>query len=68
MFTDPKALDKLAGFKNIELRMYHEDAVLSEMSDGEFIGGIGGKNSVLEDGATPTPETERIGFHTKGYI
>ena len=23
MFTDPKALDKLAGFSNIELRMYH---------------------------------------------
>ncbi|HBZ03825.1 MAG TPA: hypothetical protein DEO83_08465, partial [Lachnospiraceae bacterium] len=68
MFTDPKALDKLAEFKNIELRMYHEEAVLSEMSDGKFIGSISGKNVVLEDGTTPTPDTERIGFHTKGYI
>ena len=65
MFTDPKALDKLAEFKNIELRMYHEDAVLSGIFDGEY---IGGESAVLEDGTTPTPDTERIGFHTKGYI
>ena len=65
MFTDPKALDKLAEFKNIELRMYHEDAVLSGISDGEY---IGGESAVLEDGTTPIPDTERIGFHTKGYI
>lgn len=65
MFTDPKALDKLAEFKNIELRMYHEDVVLSGISDGEY---IGGESAVLEDGTTPTPDTERIGFHTKGYI
>ena len=38
MFTDPKALDKLAELSNIELRMYREEA------------------------------TEKIGFHTKGYI
>ena len=65
MFTDPKALDKLAEFKNIELRMYHEDAVLSGVSNGEF---TGGESAALEDGTTPTPDTERIGFHTKGYI
>lgn len=62
MFTDPKALDKLAEFKNIELRMYHEDAVLfgSEV--------VGEGSAVLEDGTGMTPDTERIGFHTKGYI
>ena len=65
MFTDPKALDKLAEFKNIKLRMYHEDAVLSGISNGEF---TGGESAALEDGTTPTPDTERIGFHTKGYI
>ncbi len=65
VFTDPKALDKLAVFKNIEFRMYHEDAVLSGVSNGEF---TGGESAVLEDGTTPTPDTERIGFHTKGYI
>jgi len=62
MFTDPKALDKLAEFKNIELRMYHEDAVLS----GSEVIGEGGE--VLEDGTGSIPDTERIGFHTKGYI
>ena len=62
MFTDPKALDKLAEFKNIELRMYHEDAVLS----GSEVIGEGGE--VLEDGIGSIPDTERIGFHTKGYI
>ncbi|SEF85683.1 PLD-like domain-containing protein [Eubacterium ruminantium] len=62
MFTDPKALDKLADFKNIELRMYHEDAVLTGS------GVVGEVSTVLEDGTTPTPDTERIGFHTKGYI
>ena len=62
MFTDPKALDKLAAFRNIELRMYHEDAVLS----GSDVVGEG--SSVLEDGAGAAPDTERIGFHTKGYI
>ena len=62
MFTDPKALDKLAEFKNIELRMYHEDAVLSSSEV------IGEGSSVLEDGTGSTPDTERIGFHTKGYI
>ena len=65
MFTDPKALDKFAEFKNIELRMYHEDAVLSGISYGEY---TGGESAVLEDGTTPAPDTERIGFHTKGYI
>ena len=62
MFTDPKALDKLAEFKNIEFRMYHEDAVLSSSEV------IGEGSSVLEDGTGSTPDTERIGFHTKGYI
>ena len=65
MFTDPKALDKLAEFKNIELRMYHEDAVLKGTSDGGY---IDDQSAVMEDWTTPAPDTERIGFHTKGYI
>ena len=55
MFTDPKALDKLAKLTNIELRMYREEAPLHhayEMSDDE----------------NPSVDTEKIGFHTKGYI
>ena len=50
MFTDPKALDKLAEFKNIELRMYREETPIH--ADGEQL----------------SVDTERIGFHTKGYI
>ena len=54
-FTDPKALDKLAGLSNIELRMYHE---------------VGSTNltSVENDSTYEKADTEKIGFHTKGYI
>ena len=47
MFTDPRALDKLAGLKNIELRMYHE---------------------VTVSNTSEKADTEKTGFHTKGYI
>ena len=62
MFTNPKALDKLAGLKNIELRMYQEEAVIhGEVNmDSAFEDGIYGEN--------PSVDTEKIGFHTKGYI
>ena len=50
IFTDPKALDFLAGFQNIELRMYHED-------EADVLGSL-----------KASAETEKIGFHTKGYI
>ncbi len=46
-FTDPLALDKLAEFHNIELRMYHEVSETEDFSK---------------------PDTEKIGFHTKGYL
>ncbi|SEP54602.1 PLD-like domain-containing protein [Lachnospiraceae bacterium NE2001] len=62
MFTDPKALDKLAEFKNIELRMYQEEAVLSGANNS------GEEYTLLDEGATPVADTEKIGFHTKGYI
>ncbi len=55
MFSDPKALDFIAGMSNIELRMYREEAVQQPMygnSDNEII----------------SVDTEKIGFHTKGYI
>ena len=55
MFTDPKALDKLAELSNIELRMYREEVPLRT-----------GNN--LTDEESPAVDTERIGFHTKGYI
>ncbi|MBQ1327993.1 MAG: DEAD/DEAH box helicase [Eubacterium sp.] len=54
-FTDPKALDKLAELKNIELRMYREEAVPFEAYE-------------TADGEKTAVDTERIGFHTKGYI
>ena len=62
MFTDPKALDKLAEFENIELRMYQEEAVLSGVNNS------GEEYSLLDGGSTPVADTEKIGFHTKGYI
>jgi HKD family nuclease len=62
MFTDPKALDKLAEFENIELRMYQEEAVLSGVNNS------GEEYSLLDEGSTPVADTEKIGFHTKGYI
>lgn len=54
-FTDPKALDKLAGLSNIELRMYHE---------------VGSTNltTVGNDSTYEKADAEKIGFHTKGYI
>ena len=55
MFTDPKALDKLAELSNIELRMYREEAPLHPVFE-------------TVDGESPSVDTERIGFHTKGYI
>ena len=55
MFTDPKALDKLAEFSNIELRMYREEAVLHPVNESN-------------DEESPSVDTEKIGFHTKGYI
>ena len=55
MFTDPKALDKLAEFSNIELRMYREEALLHPVNESN-------------DEESPSVDTERIGFHTKGYI
>lgn len=54
-FTDPKALDKLAGLSNIELRMYHEISIENL--------------TAVENGGTyEKADTEKIGFHTKGYI
>ena len=55
MFTDPKALDKLAELTNIELRMYREEAPLQRFYE-------------TADEESPVVDTERIGFHTKGYI
>ncbi|MBO4864868.1 MAG: DEAD/DEAH box helicase [Eubacterium sp.] len=55
MFTDPKALDKLAELSNIELRMYREEALLHPMNE-------------TADEENPSVDTENIGFHTKGYI
>ncbi len=55
MFTDPRALDTLAGLSNIELRMYLEKATPNTVS------------AYIEDD-TPGVDTEKIGFHTKGYI
>ena len=55
MFTDPKALDFLAGLSNIELRMYREDALIHPTLEN-----IENENLVVD--------TEKIGFHTKGYI
>ena len=54
-FTDPKALDKLAGLSNIELRMYHE-VVSTNLT------------TVGNDSTYEKADTEKIGFHTKGYI
>ncbi len=55
MFTDPRALDRLADFKNIDLRMYHEQSISSSL--------------VSEDLYSDSQvDTEKIGFHTKGYI
>ncbi len=54
VFTDPKALDKLAGLDNIELRMYQEESQkLSEILAAD-----------KDSGA----DTEKVGFHTKGYV
>ena len=61
MFTEPKALEKLAGFHNIELRMYHEDVLISEEYADTSYGSI-------DDNTTVIADTERVGFHTKGYI
>jgi len=55
MFTDPKALDFLANLSNIELRMYREQAPLHPVYE-------------TADGESPSVDTEKIGFHTKGYI
>ncbi|MBR6404084.1 MAG: HKD family nuclease [Eubacterium sp.] len=55
MFTDPKALDKLAELSNIELRMYREEATLQSVYKAT-------------DEESPAVDTEKIGFHTKGYI
>ena len=55
MFTDPKALDKLAELSNIELRMYREESPLHPVYEAV-------------DGESPSVDTEKIGFHTKGYI
>ena len=55
MFTDPKALDKLAELTNIELRMYREEAPLHPVFG-------------TTDGDSTSVDTEKIGFHTKGYI
>ena len=54
MFTDPTALDTLASLSNIELRMYHENAI--NYSD------------LVLDNNRPNVDTDKIGFHTKGYI
>ena len=54
-FTDPKALDVLARFSNIDLRIYQEESVLHSMRE-------------TDDGDSPSVDTEKIGFHTKGYI
>ena len=55
MFTDPKALDKLAELSNIELRMYREEAPLQSVYKAN-------------EEESPAVDTEKIGFHTKGYI
>lgn len=55
MFTDPRALEKLAGLSNIELRMYHEV-------------GVGNLTALNNYDEYKKPDTEKIGFHTKGYI
>ena len=60
MFTDPRALDKLASLKNIELRMYREEAFDSLAYERDFL-----DPSELSD---TQADTEKIGFHTKGYI
>ncbi len=54
-FTDPKALDVLARFSNIDLRIYQEETALHSMSE-------------TDDGDSPSADTEKIGFHTKGYV
>ncbi len=55
MFTDPKALDMLARYSNIELRMFQEQAF-----DDSVVYNADDENT--------TVDTEKIGFHTKGYI
>jgi superfamily II DNA or RNA helicase len=55
MFTDPKALDKLEELSNIELRMYREEAAFHPVFE-------------TADDESPAVDTEKIGFHTKGYI
>ena len=62
MFTDPKALDRLAKFQNIELRMYRENSNKAIITSGES------SFDSAEEFISPVSETEQIGFHTKGYI